>query len=496
MAMSGRNFLDPAIGHPALRWWRRLALLMMAAVAVLIGSHLLPRGERPRTDTTNRGDSETLTPSKQAHESAWVSAVAAKGAAVALFVIDRNGEVIHETANARTAFSPASSLKVLTTAAALETLGPDFRFETRLAGDFDADSGRVLGDLSVIGGGDPTTDDRSIENLVEQLVARGIRHVDGRLVRSPMESFPDTPVSPFWDWGDIGNGYGAGAWDLNFRRNRIQVSFDGGEKLDDFARMTPPQMPFAIEWENHVISGPLASGDQVSAFSSPGGNRIVLRGRVPMRAAGFRVSVACPFPPGQFLAALQEALRNAGISVREKTELPQPRKLEILAVHHSAPLPRIVRHIHEVSDNLESQCLLFAMATRSAAEDEPPKELENFWRQKGIEFRALRLLDGSGLARAARIRPCDLAKVFQAALDGPHGEQFRESLNRTTLHDGSIIHSKLGAMSGVRTEVGLITLPDAQQAIFVWMVNGLPPGEPVPKPDQEITDLVRGHLNR
>jgi D-alanyl-D-alanine carboxypeptidase len=102
----------------------------------------------------------------------------------------------------------------------------------------------------------------------------------------------------------------------------------------------------------------------------------------------------------------------------------------------------------------------------------PETVLQDFWEAKGLKFTGLRLIDGSGLARATMIRPLDLARVNQLARRGPQGERFRQSLK--TYLDGTV-RAKLGAMSGVRTEVGFLTMPDGRELTFALMANGLDP---------------------
>jgi D-alanyl-D-alanine carboxypeptidase/D-alanyl-D-alanine-endopeptidase (penicillin-binding protein 4) len=101
---------------------------------------------------------------------------------------------------------------------------------------------------------------------------------------------------------------------------------------------------------------------------------------------------------------------------------------------------------------------------------DPSEVVRSHWESRGVTFTGLRMIDGSGLARANMIRPLDLAMVNHLARRGPHGERFRQSL--TSYLDG-MVRSKLGAMSGVRTEVGFLTLDDGREVTFALMANGL-----------------------
>jgi D-alanyl-D-alanine carboxypeptidase len=101
---------------------------------------------------------------------------------------------------------------------------------------------------------------------------------------------------------------------------------------------------------------------------------------------------------------------------------------------------------------------------------DPADVLRAYWESKGVTFAGLRLIDGSGLARATMIRPLDLALVNHIARHEAHGDRFRQSLK--TYLDGSV-RAKLGAMSGVKTEVGFLAMPDGRELTFALMGNGL-----------------------
>jgi D-alanyl-D-alanine carboxypeptidase/D-alanyl-D-alanine-endopeptidase (penicillin-binding protein 4) len=142
----------------------------------------------------------------------------------------------------------------------------------------------------------------------------------------------------------------------------------------------------------------------------------------------------------------------------------------IHATHESSKLPEIIDHLHKVSDNLEAQCLFLTLGSQNRTDPDAAYTLVKHWRNRGVAFTGLRLIDGSGLARANMIRPLDLAMVNHLARRGPHGERFRQSL--TSYLDGKV-RSKLGAMSGVKTEVGFLTLDDGREVTFALMANGL-----------------------
>jgi len=395
------------------------------------------------------------------------------GASVAFCVLDQDGNVAVASPLATTALPPASALKTLTTAAALEVLKPTFQFETLLKASVPLGSDGVLrGDLTLVGSGDPTLTAENLNALVVAAISAGLTRIEGT-VSLDTSVFPTNPVSDHWNWGDIGNAYGAGAYGLNVDRNRLAARFSPGAQVGAPAVLDPSaNAAGTLSWINEVTTGSPGSGDQVVAYSVPYGKSITLRGTVPSGVPGFEVSVANPDPPSTALELLWAALKHHGIHVAPSASgRSESSPNAVLARHLSPPLSEIIPHLHRVSDNLEAQCLFLLLG--KMAGKAPADALREFWQRSGVDFSGLRLLDGSGLARANMIRPIDLARANHRAATGPHGQLFLDSLSR---YDAGTVRSKLGAMSGVRTEVGFVSLPDGTTRTFALMFNGLPSG--------------------
>jgi len=387
--------------------------------------------------------------------------------ALAFVLLDERGDTLYASPLADTAMCPASALKTLTTAAALEILGPEFQFGTRLAASSSITANGTLdGDLVLISGGDPTLSFKDLENLSNQVTTSGLKKITGS-IRVDTSVFPNNPVNDHWNWGDIGNAYGAGAFGLNVNHNRMLIRFSSGNSEGESTKITSsePVLPDAV-WRNHVTTGPAGSGDGVMVYSSPYSNTITARGTVPIGEPGFPIRAAIPDPPALALDFLIKHVGKSGVVIEGRASSNKAAS-ETLATHMSAPLPEIIDHLHRVSDNLEAQCLFLILGHQRKAD--PAAVIQNHFENAGVAFEGLRLLDGSGLARANMIRPIDLARANHAASKGPHGERFLQSLNTHP----SGFRSKNGAMSGVRTEVGFLTMADGRQATFALMANGL-----------------------
>jgi serine-type D-Ala-D-Ala carboxypeptidase/endopeptidase (penicillin-binding protein 4) len=403
----------------------------------------------------------TTSPFQSAIEK-WAAKPEFRSALVGFVLLDENGQVAFSSALGETALCPASALKTLTTGAAFGMLGPEFRFETKLVH-------RPDGNLVLVGGGDPTLDLADLDGLAAAAVAGGLKEVSGDLV-ADTSVFTAPPVNDHWNWGDIGNAYGAGAYGLNIGHNRMLVSFLPGKNPGDPAAFLGGSPAAAdTRWVSTVTTGPPDSGDGVTIYSTPQGRIVSLIGTVP-QGPRFSVSGAVPDPPAVAVEALRSALVRAGVKFSGKA-VPRKGEAAVLSTHRSAPLAEIIDHLHKVSDNLESQCLFLTLG--NVSQSDPVMAVRRYWEKSGVAFEGLRLIDGSGLARANMIRPLDLARVNFAARKGPHGERYFQSMNPSL---GGNVRAKLGAMSGVKTDTGFVRMKDGREYTFALMANGLGTG--------------------
>lgn len=398
------------------------------------------------------------------------------GAAIGFCVFDADGTVRHQHL-AHTAQIPASSLKTLTTATALETLGADFRFETHLSATAaPGTDGRLAGDLILRGGGDPSLSIDQLRNAAAQLAASGLTAIDGRIIGDgdlgDGSLFPD-----FWNWGDIGNGYGSPVSGLNLEHNRFSAAFSPGPAVGEPATLigTAPALPPVLTLHNHVVTGPAGSGDGVTIYGGERTPHLHLRGTVPLDAGQLAVTGAVTDPELFAAHHLHAELIAAGIAVTGAAHGATALRLageSIPAAPHalgkipSPALIELVTSIHATSDNLETECLYRQIGR--AAKLDPAEAIRRHWADRGLVFAGLRLVDGSGLSRAGHITPHDLARLQQLTATGPAGEAYLGSLLAT--EDGRL-RWKAGAMSAIRAYTGQALTEDGTAHYFALIVN-------------------------
>lgn len=391
------------------------------------------------------------------------------GATVGACVLDEQGRTLFEH-QGHVAFIPASTLKTVTSATALETWGPNFRLETRLIATAPIVDGRMDGDLVIVGGADPMLSLDDFKAWVRTLMDQGLRHITGRIIGDG-RLLSGSLYGDFWNWGDIGNGYGSGVSGLNLEHNRYTARFRPGA-----AEGTPalflgslPEVP-DIRWQNHVTTGAPGSGDGVVIHGGESTPVIHLRGTVPAGQPVFEVTGAVPDPELYAAYHLKALLIQAGMQVDGETASSRstsvPEAEHLLLTHASPPLLEIIRSLHVSSDNLETECLYRLLGTQTGR---PPQEVvRSHWRSRGLDFKGLRMEDGCGLARADFIRPVDLARLQWLAVTGPQGSDYETSLLSS---DDGALRWKGGAMSGVRCWTGMVRRSDGGACFFALMMN-------------------------
>ena len=164
-----------------------------------------------------------------------------KHAIISLYVVDsKTGKIVFDK-NSQMGLAPASCLKVVTSAAALELLGKDYRYKTEVGYEGKVENDTLKGDLIITGYGDPTLGsfrwdatgmESVMNNIMNELTANEIKVLGGNLVID--ETKWETQATPRgWTWEDIGNYYGAGARALNWNENQYDLILKPGKREND-----------------------------------------------------------------------------------------------------------------------------------------------------------------------------------------------------------------------------------------------------------------------
>ncbi|MGB6222224.1 D-alanyl-D-alanine carboxypeptidase/D-alanyl-D-alanine endopeptidase [Haloferula sp.] len=368
------------------------------------------------------------------------------GVSIGFCLMDKDGKVLSEM-NGDMPMIPASTFKTLTTVAALDLLGPEFRFATRLVSEEPLD-GRIAGDLGILGGGNPMLSMEDLEGIADRLKEEGLWRIDGGVVGDG-SLFPASMAGDFWGWGDVGNGYGSPVSGLNLEHNRFVAVFRPNGTVGEPAEFVGarPEVP-GVTWLNQVMTGAAGSGDGVMIYGGPRATRILLTGTVPQGAA-FGVGGAVP-DPAEFAAFhLHRLLVERGITIAGSPRAGTAKGSHLWLNHLSPTVAEILPGLHGRSDNHETECLFQMLGVKEGGA--AAEVLSEYWNERGIE--RLRVVDGSGLSRADFVSAQGLARVQWLALQQAGGEIYRNSLSAA--HGGAVLW-KGGAMSSVRSWTGYV----------------------------------------
>ncbi|HEY5259208.1 MAG TPA: D-alanyl-D-alanine carboxypeptidase/D-alanyl-D-alanine-endopeptidase, partial [Rhabdochlamydiaceae bacterium] len=317
-----------------------------------------------------------------------------KHAAISAYAVNmETGEVLLDK-NSDKSLAPASCMKVVTTAAALQLLGPEMRFQTDL--EYDGvlgEDGTLCGNLYIRGGGDPCLGsdriapalswEKQVDAWAAEVQKLGVKRILGHVI-GDASLWERALAAPGWTWEDLGNYYGAGACALSFHENAYTLFFKPGEKEGDKTAVlrTEPKIPKLV-FHNEVKTGPVGSGDQACIYGVEYVPVHFLRGTVPAGVEAFSIRGAIPDPAAFCAASLKEALRTKGIVV-EQGALPVQGKREAFYTTLSPPLKDIVYWTNQKSLNLHPEHLLKKMGEGSTRKG--TQVVTEFWRAQGIDL--------------------------------------------------------------------------------------------------------------
>lgn len=385
----------------------------------------------------------------------------------------------------------ASTMKTVTSTAALQQLGGDFTFETKvyLQGAIKGDT--LVGNIMIVGAGDPTLGTGFINGIAklpaeitEALLNKGIKAIEGKVL-TDTSLFPTPYYSDWWDAGDLAQDYGAGVFPICYRDNTVRFNFnvDRKGKIKD-AHMVPELPGVAI-----VDRTSPGKRNYISTCLEYGTYGLVLTGQTAAGKGKSRHSwiVANPCPDLLLRIDVENALKEANITIANNNIIPSGKNGEnTLLVNHKSPqLTDIVTSLLDRSDNMFTHALLRALAVRSNAwkssggdlDHAGVNEVKRILGNMGIDTQSLFMRDGSGLARVNRASVSMFCDMLRTVADKKYnnkrltdlmpraGKRIGKLLPNTSLSDS--VSLKSGSMSDVQCFVGYYP---AENPTTVWAV--------------------------
>jgi len=414
-------------------------------------------------------------------------------AAVSLVVQGANGEPRSLRVNETAPMNPASTMKLLTTFAALEVLGPAFRWKTEIFLQGALRQGVLEGDLVLKGGGDPRLDLESFWMLLRALRAKGVREIRGDLVLDRGYFARASPDPGAFD-GDPFRPYNVAPDALLVNYNSLRFVFmPGREGEAPPVRIAVAPHPPALEVINvlRLANGPCADGrafrDMLAPTFEPARRRAIFAGRYPASCGEKDLNVALLAPNDHVAGVMRQLWSETGGSwtgaVREGTA---PAGAAPFHVHESPPLGLLVRDVNKLSNNVMARHLFLTLGAETAGTpgdaEKAAAAIRAWLARKGIAAPELVLENGSGLSRIERLSAASLAALLQSAWQSSVMPEFVASLPIAAL-DGTMrrrlkgeavagrAHIKTGLLADVRSMAGYVLDRAGRRMIVVMIVN-------------------------
>jgi serine-type D-Ala-D-Ala carboxypeptidase/endopeptidase (penicillin-binding protein 4) len=410
----------------------------------------------------------------------------------------KTGETIFEL-NPETSLTPASVLKLITSSAAVELLGPEYTFKTRMGytGSLNKQSGLLKGNIIIKGGGDPVLGSENftshygnfLNNWIKEIRNLGIKNVEGRVITDDSR-YDYQPVPPKWLWEDAGNYYGAGAYGLSIFDNSYEIHF---RTLAEGS--VPVITVFKPEFCRYEIINRLkASGnsDKGYVFSAPYSDKGWIEGTIPANREDFVLKASVNDPPLLLAKIISNMLDSSGISVSDD---PSTARIMsdfsdinpvIISDISSPPLKEIIEVLNHESVNIYAEHLLKELGkiyrndgTAVAGVD----VLYEFLEDSGISTSGIFLEDGSGLSPVNSISAKRVAEIlFHMRNNSKYFNEFYNSLPEAG-KEGTLkncfsdpifrenLRAKSGSMTRVRSYAGYCRTLSGNDLTFCIIIN-------------------------
>lgn len=391
---------------------------------------------------------------------------------------------------------PASTMKVITAASALDALGPAFRFKTTWSSEGEIDpTGTLQGDLVIKGGGDPTFMTENLWKMFRDLRLEGVTKIQGDVIFDESYFGPDH-VLPGWDKRDDleqGPSYYPVMSALSLNHNNVALVVGAGGEVGKAAvvQLETPASDYIIV-ENLVKTGAPGSTRWLKVERSVEGEEEKLKfsvtGSIPSDSGVRRYYRSIVDPTAHYMAAWKEMASQMGLSVTGKMKLgAKSPGGDVLVEHRSPALATVLGEMNKHSNNfIAEQVLRVLGAERGGLPGTTEKGVtvvKAYLHGLGIPEDEVVLVNGSGLSREIQIRPSHLnAVMVDMANNSQVGREFGASLSisgmdgtlwRRLAEEPGVIRGKTGTLDGVHCLAGYLEGGDGETYAFSFLVNGV-----------------------
>lgn len=375
-------------------------------------------------------------------------------------------------------FTPASSAKLLTTAAVLSQLGADYRLTTPI---FAVGNPPSLISLRIKGQGDPSISTQSLKNIVHQLQKRGVKRIEKLIID---DSYFEPPtINPTWEWLDVHSYFATAVNSTILNQNTVTLTLLP-QQIGQPVKFYWSDAIAAKQWQviNEAVTGAADIPYSVEIDGDLGKPVLQIRGELAVNEPPDIWDLAVVNPAYYFLETLRLHLAQADISITKGIAINRPYKNELeteLAVIISPSMQQILTEINRESNNLYAEAIAKALAKK--LNTNPIKAINKSLKQLGIAEEYV-LVDASGLSRQNLITPQTLVKTLRLMWRSPQREFYRQSLaiagKNGTLKRRFIntpvqgkLWGKTGTLTGIGSLSGYMSIDNYSPVVFSILVN-------------------------
>ena len=393
-------------------------------------------------------------------------------------------------------FVPASNVKLVTASAALQGLGPEYRYRTAIVAAGPVRGGALEGDLVVVGSGDPTVsarfagDPRAVLRAwADSLRARGVTRISGRVLGDD-DVFDERALGRGWAWDDVDAAYSAEISGLPFDEGSAALRVEPGAEAGSAARVSLAPATAYLRLAADVATGAPESERRVRVERGADPREIRVSGSIPAGGEALEQRVSVPDNTAYFAAVLRETLAEAGIAVGGDAAEAQAgwgagRTVDTLFVHRSPPLREILPGFMKPSQNQIGEILLKTLGAELRGMGTAGAGIvvvDSLFRMRGLPTGLLSQADGSGLSRYNLAAPELLVLLLEGERGGPHFAVYADALPVAGV-DGTLagrmgdtplqanVRAKTGTLSGVRALSGYLATAEGEPLVFSMLVN-------------------------
>jgi serine-type D-Ala-D-Ala carboxypeptidase/endopeptidase (penicillin-binding protein 4) len=380
-------------------------------------------------------------------------------------------------------FIPASNTKLLTSAAALTRLKPDFRIRTSIYAIADSKQSLLL-----VGRGDPTLTNSQLRELVKQLQGKNYREIT--VLKVSDRYFQGTTTHRSWEWEDVQYYYGTTVNSLILNQNAVEMTI-APQNVGNTLKYTwsDPIAAWGRPIDNQGVTAPANSAASLQLIGFPGKPLLKIQGQLPASSPPETESLAIIDPVRYFTDSLRISLLSAGIKVRENKVVSDKEAINVgseVAFVESPPVSELLMELNQNSNNLYAEVLLRTMGAlnRQNPTDDVAdlglSALKDTLQQIGVDPQTYSIVDGSGLSRHNLVSPDSLIQTLKAMDKSPYAQIYRQSLPASGVNGTlknrfgnavNLVQAKTGTMTGVVALSGYITPKNYQPLVFSIIVN-------------------------